>query len=84
MQAKLRYNPEHTAFEVTVGDLTWAEEISADDESVMLHHENGCYLVTMDDAQLEGLEPNSVYELRKVTTVLSPEEEFEFDKLDAN
>jgi len=84
MAAKLRYNPAHTAFEVTVGDTIWAQEIDADDESVMLHSDSGVYIVTMDDADLEGLEPNAVYELRKVTTVLSPEADFEFDKLDTN
>jgi hypothetical protein len=84
MSASLRYNPEHTAFEVTVGDNVWAQEIDANDESVMLHHDGGCYVVTMDDAQLEGLDPNAVYELRKVTTVVKPDGEFEYDKLDAN
>jgi hypothetical protein len=82
MSAKLRYNPEHTAFEVTIGDLTWAQEMDADDDSVMLHHDEGCYVVTLHDADLEGLQPNTVYRLAKETTTLEADAEFEFDKLD--
>lgn len=83
MAATLRYTPGKTAFEVTVGDNEWAQEIDADDESIMLHHSGGCYVVTLDDSELEGLDPNSVYELVKVATIVKPEGDFEFEKLEA-
>ena len=77
MSATLRYNPNHTAFEVTAGGLTWTEEISDSDESMMLHHDGGCYVVVLDGAELEGLQENSVYQLVKVGTILKPDGEID-------
>jgi hypothetical protein len=72
MSATLRYNPSHTAFEVTAGSLSWTEEINDSDESMMLHHSGGCYVVVLEGADLEGLQQNSVYQLVKVGTILKP------------
>jgi hypothetical protein len=75
MAATLRYNPEHTALEVTVGGLTWTEEYDSD--SIMLHHNGGCYVVVPEGADLEGLDNNSVYRLVKESTILKPEGEID-------
>jgi hypothetical protein len=73
MSATLRYNSNHTAFEVITGGKTWTEEIDSRDESMMLHHDGGCYVVVLDGADLEGLDNNSVYRLVKESTILKPE-----------
>lgn len=69
MAATLQYSPNKKTFEVTVGDLSWADQIAKGDESMMLHHDGGCYVVTFDESDLEGLDPNTVYELVKVATI---------------
>jgi hypothetical protein len=79
MSATLRYNPKHTALEVTAGGLTWTEEIDSNRDSIMLHHDGGCYVVVPDGADLEGLDDNSVYRLVKETTVVKPEGEIKDD-----
>jgi hypothetical protein len=77
MAASLQYAPNKKSFEVTVGELSWAAEIAKGDESIMLHHDRGCYVVALDGSDLEGLEPNTVYELVKVATIRKADGEIE-------
>jgi hypothetical protein len=77
--AKLKYNPDHDALEVTIGDLSWAEEIDEPADTIMLHHDGGAYVVVPAGLDVEGLEENTVYQLVKVTTILAPDEAFDMD-----
>jgi hypothetical protein len=79
MSATLRYNPKHTAIEVTAGGLTWTEEIDSGGDSIMLHHDRGCYVVVTTGADIDGLDNDSVYRLVKETTVVKPEGEIKDD-----
>ena len=80
MSAKLRYNPDHSAFEVSVGEDIWTDEMSKDDDFMVLPGESGkSYCVVLEGSELEGVEQNTVYELVKVTTILGAEEDFEMD-----
>jgi hypothetical protein len=80
MSAKLRYNPDHSAFEVTVGEQIWTDEMTDQDDFMVLPSESGNpYCVVLEDSQLQGVEPNMVYELVKVTTVKGVDEEFDLD-----
>ena len=74
MAAKLRYNSDHSAFEVTVGDNSWEEDITPDDDYMVLPTDSGNPMcIILEGSQLEGVQQNTVYEMVKVTTILGPD-----------
>lgn len=80
MSAKLRYNPDHSAVEVTVGEEVFGDDVAKGDECIIFPGESGNSLyVALEGSDIEGVEPNTVYELVKVTTILAEDSEIEFD-----
>jgi hypothetical protein len=79
MAAKLKYNEAHDTLEIIAGDQTYVEDVQGFDESeedgelIVLHHDRGAYAVVVEGSNFDGLESNTVYELVKVTTILSPD-----------
>jgi hypothetical protein len=71
--AKLKYNEDHTAFEVTIGNDVFADDISEGDDWLILEGEAKSYGLALDGCDLDGVEPNTVYELVKLTTILAPD-----------
>jgi hypothetical protein len=85
MAAKLKYNEDHDALEVTIGDEAWEQDsITGEDDIFTLAGDSKIYAVCPEGCQLEGLEPNTVYELVKVTTIVAPDGPFEEEETETD
>ena len=85
MSVKLQYNPDHSAFAVTVGENSWGDDCSKKDDFMILPDDGGNSLcVVLEGSELEGVEPNTVYKLVKLDTELLPDGELEDDEPELN
>jgi hypothetical protein len=81
MAAKLKYNEDHSAMLVTVDDEEWEQDpVSDDDDIFVLPDGNKLYAVCPEGCTMEGVEPNTVYELVKVVTIVAPDGALEDDE----
>jgi hypothetical protein len=79
MSAKLQYNPDHSAFAVTVGETCWGDDCSKTDDFMILPDGANSLCVVLEGSELEGVEPNTVYRLVKIDTELLPDGDIDED-----
>lgn len=81
MAAKLKYNEDHSSFRVCIGEDQWDEDLQDGDDILVLPPidpgDQKSYIICPEGCETEGVEPNTVYELVKVVTILEPDGDLE-------
>jgi hypothetical protein len=77
-QAKLQYNPDRSLYGGELPDGTgFLEEYDDDAEYAIIDGPDGVQFLAAFDDPPDGLQPNTVYQLTPIETVLEEDVEFE-------